>query len=146
MLGPILAHQNEPGNLIALFVVQIQSKGASRDATRRALDVVSMILQQCLRADTAVLIPDIGPVDEHKRFFVVANMQQRGAEVMENRILSQLGSHQEFHSENFPISVSHIFLPPMSREGNESMEEFAERAAVVVRNQINNAGCLQGAA
>jgi hypothetical protein len=108
--------------------------------------VTRMILQQCLRADTAVLLPAIGPVDDHKLFFVVANTQQRGAEIIGNRILGQLGSHQEVKSDNLHVSVSHAFLPPMSRAVNESMETFAERAAVEVRDQINNIGCLQGAA
>jgi len=127
-------------------VAQVESGDGSPDLARKALDVTRMILQQCLRADSAVLLPAIGPVDDHKLFFVVANTQQRGAETIGNRILRQLGSHQELKSEKFPVSVSHTFLPPMSREVNESMETFAERAAVEVRDQINNAVCLQGAA
>jgi hypothetical protein len=102
-----------------------------------------MIVQHCLRAETTVLLPSMGPVDEHKLFFVVANTQRRGAEIIENRILEQLGGHKEFQSDNLTVSVSHILLPPMSREANESMETFAERAAVEVRDQINNAVCLQ---
>ena len=146
LIRPILAHQNDPGNLMALFVAQIESGDASPDVAKKALDVTRTILQQCLRADTTVLLPAIGPVDGHKLFFVVANTQQRGAEIIGNRILGQLGSHQELKSDNLPVSVSHTFLPPMSREVNESMETFAERAAVEVRDQINNAVCLQGAA
>jgi len=146
LIRPILAQQNEPGNRMALFVAQVESGDGSPDLARKALDVTRMILQQCLRADSAVLLPAIGPVDDHKLFFVVANTQQRGAETIGNRILRQLGSHQELKSEKFPVSVSHTFLPPMSREVNESMETFAERAAVEVRDQINNAVCLQGAA
>jgi signal transduction histidine kinase len=146
LIRPILAHQNEPGNSVALFVAQFETGDGLPDVPRKALDVARMILQQCLRADTAVLLPDIGPVDEHKLFFVVANTQQRGAEMIGNRILGQLGSHQEFQSDNLRVSVSHIFLPPISREVNESMEAFAERTAVEVRDQINNAVCLQGAA
>jgi signal transduction histidine kinase len=146
LIRPILAHQSEPGNLMALFVAQIESGDSSPDAARKTLDVTRMILQQCLRADTAVLLPGIGPVDEHKLFFLVANTQQRGADVIGNRILGQLGSHREFQSDNLPVSISHTFLPPFSRAVNESMETFAERTAVEVRDQINNAACLQGAA
>jgi hypothetical protein len=98
-----------------------------------------LILQQCLRGDTAVLLPSIGPVAEHKLFSVVANRQQRDAEIIESRIIEQIGCHQEFQSDKFTVTVSHIFLPPMSREANESMETFAERAAVEVREQVNNA-------
>jgi hypothetical protein len=101
--------------------------------------VARLILQECLRDDTAVLLPSIVPSDEHKLFSVVASGQRRGAEIIENRILEQFGLHQEFQSDNFTVTVSHIFLPPMSREANESMETFAERAAVEVRDQVNNA-------
>jgi len=66
LIRPILGHQNEPGNLMALFVAQVESGDRSPDATRKALDVTRMLLQQCLRADTSVLLPAIGPVDDHK--------------------------------------------------------------------------------
>ena len=131
---------------MALFVAQIESGDGSPDVASKSLDVTRKILQQCLRADTAGLLPAIGPIDDHKLFFLVANTQQRGAEIIGNRILGRIGSHQELKSGNFPVSVSHTFLPPMSREVNESMETFAERAAVEVRDQINNTVCLQGAA
>ena len=74
-----------------------------------------LILQQSLRADTAILLPSIGPVDEHKLFFVVANIQQRGAEIIDKRILEQLRRDREFQSDNFTVTVSHVFLSPMSR-------------------------------
>jgi signal transduction histidine kinase len=146
LISPILGEQKEPSNLIALFAAQIEPRDGSPDVAREALDVARVILQQCLRADTAVLLPNIGPVDEHKIFFVVANTQQRGAEIIGNRILGQLGCQQEFQSDNFTVSVSHNFLPQMSREANESMETFAQRAAAEVRHQIDNPVCLQGAA
>jgi hypothetical protein len=132
--------------LIALFVARIECRDGSSDVPREALDVARMILQQNLHADTAVLLPSLGPVDEHRLLFVVANTQQRGAEIIGNRILSQLRSQQEFQSDNVTVSVSHVFLPPMSRKANESMEALAERAAANLRDQINIAVCFQGAA
>ena len=145
LVRPILAQQKKPGNLMALFVVQIESRDGSPDVPRKDLNVARTVVQKCLLAYTAVLLPSIGPVDEHKLFFVVANTEQRGAEIIGNGILGQLGCHQEFQADNLTVSVSHFFLPPMSREANESTETFAERAAVEVRGQINNAVCIQGA-
>jgi len=144
LIRPILAEQKEPGNSIALFAAQIEPRDGSPDVPRQVLDVARSILQQSLRADTAILLPGMGPVDEHKLFFVVADLQQRGAEVIDERILKQLGCDREFQSNNFTVSVSHVFLPPMSRETNESMGTLAERAAAEVREQINTAVCLQG--
>jgi signal transduction histidine kinase len=139
LIRPMLVEQKEPGNLIALFVAQIESRDGSPDVPTQVLDAARLILQQCLPGDTAILLPSIGPVDEHKLFSVVASRQQRDAEIIENRIIEQLGRDQEFQSDSFTVTVSHIFLPPMSREANESMETFAERAAVEVRDQVNNA-------
>jgi len=146
LICPILAEQKVPGGLIALFVAHIECRDGSVDVPGKALDMTRMVLQQCLRAGTAVLLPKIGPVDEHKIFFVVANTQQRDAEMITERILRQLHSRQEFQSDNFTVSVSHVILPPMSREANDSMATLAERAASEVRDQINATVCLQGAA
>jgi hypothetical protein len=145
LIRPILAEQKEPGNLIALFAAQIEPRDGSADVPRQVMDGTRLILQQILRADTAIVLPSMGPVDEHKLFFVVANIQQRGAEIIGKRILEQLRCDREFQSGNFTVSVLHVFLPPMAREANESMGTLAERAAAEVRDQINTAACLQGA-
>jgi hypothetical protein len=146
LIRPILAEQKAPGSLIALFVAHIECPGGSQGVLGKALDVTRIVLQQCLRAGTAVLLPNIGPVDEHKVFFVVANTQQRDAEMITKRVLGQLRSQQEFQSENLTVSVSHVFLAPMSRGANESMATLAERAAAELREQINPAVRLQGVA
>jgi signal transduction histidine kinase len=145
LIRPILAEQKEPNKSIALFAAQIEPRDGSPDVPRQVLHAARLILQQSLRADTAILLPSIGPADEHKLFFVVANIQQRGAEIIDKRILEQLRRDREFQSGNFTVTVSHVFLSPMSRLANESMGTLAERAAAEVRDQINTAVCLQGA-
>jgi signal transduction histidine kinase len=146
LIRPILAEPKEPGGLIALFAAQVKCRDGLTDVPGKALDVTRKTLQQCLRADTAVLLPSIGPGGEGKLFFVVANTQPLGAEIIQNRVLKQVGCQQEFQSDHVNLSLSHLFLPAMSREANESMETFAERAAAEVRDQINNPVCLQGTA
>jgi signal transduction histidine kinase len=145
LLRPILADQREPDNSIALFAAQIEHRDGSPDVPKQVLDGARLIVQQSLRADTAILLPSMGPVDEHKIFFVVANVQQRDAEIIEKRILEQLRRDREFQSGNVTVAVTHVFLAPMSREANESMGALAERTAAEVREQINTAVCLQGA-
>ena len=107
------------------------------------LDVARSVLQQCLRPDTDVLLPNMGPDCEHKLFFVVAYTQPPGAEIIGRRILGQLREHEEFQSNEFTFAISHSFLPPIARGTNESMEMFVEQVAAEVRDNINN-GCLQG--
>jgi signal transduction histidine kinase len=144
VIRPILAHEKSAGDSLALITAEVECRDGSPDVPRKILDVARMVLQQCLRADSDVLLPSIGPVSEHKRFFVVANTQRDGAESIGRRIQSQLRRHHEFQSDNFTFAISHCLLPALTRDANESMETFAEEVAAEVRGQINNV-CLQGA-
>ena len=144
VIRPILTHGKSAGDSLALITAEVECKDGSRDVPIKTLDAARMVLQQCLRADSDVLLPSIGPLSEHKRFFVVANTLQDGAESIGRRIQSQLRRHHEFQSDNFTFAISHSFLPPLTRDANESMETFAEGVAAEVRDQINNV-CIQGA-
>ncbi len=143
LIRPILRHEKKPGEAIAVITVEIECRDGSPDVPRRILDVARSVLQQCLRPDTDVLLPNIGPDWEHKLFFVVAYTQPPGAEIIGRRILGQLRGHEEFQSNEFTFVISHSFLPPIARAANESMEMFVEQVAAEVRDNINN-GCLLG--
>ena len=143
LIRPILRHEKEAGEAIAVITLEINSRDGSSDVPRRIRDVARSVLQQCLRADTDVLLPNIGPDCDHRLFFVVAYTQPQGAEIIGYRILGQLREHEEFQSNEFTFAVSHSFLPPKIRGAGESMEMFEEQVAAEVRDHINN-GCLQG--
>jgi signal transduction histidine kinase len=143
LIRPILKREKKPGEAIAVITVEIDCSDGSRDVPRKILDVARSVLQQCLRPDTDVLLPNIGPDCDHKLFFVVAYTQPQGAKIIGSRILGQLREHVEFQSNEFTFVVSHSFLPPAARGGDESMEMFEEQVAAEVRDHIDN-GCLQG--
>jgi signal transduction histidine kinase len=143
LIRPILRHEKKPGEAIAIITVAIDCRDGSPDVPRKVLDVARSVLQPCLRPDTDVLLPNIGPDCDHKLFFVVAYTQPPGAEIIGKRILGQLRQHEEFQSNEFTFSVSHSFLPPIARGTPESTEMFVEQVAAEVRDHINN-GCLQG--
>jgi Histidine kinase-, DNA gyrase B-, and HSP90-like ATPase len=143
LIRPILRHEKKAGEAIAVITVEIESRDGSPDVPRRIRDLARAVLQQCLRPDTDVLLPNIGPDSDHKLFFVVAYTQPQGAEIIGCRILSQLSQHAELQSNEFVFAVSHSFLPPKIRSAGESMEMFEEQVAAEVRDHINN-GCLQG--
>jgi hypothetical protein len=126
-----------------VITVEIESRDGSPDVPRRIRDLARSVLQQCLRPDTDVLLPNMGVDSEHKLFFVVAYTQPPGAEIIGSRILGQLREHEEFQSNEFTFAVSHSFLPPMTRRADESMEMFVEQVAAEVRDHIND-GRLQG--
>jgi hypothetical protein len=143
LIRPILRHEKKPGEAIAVITVEIESRDGSPDVPRKILDVARSVLQQCLRPDTDVLLPNMGVGSGHKLFFVIAYTQPPGAEIIGSRILGQLREHEEFQSNEFTVAVSHSFLPPIGRGADESMEIFVEQVAAEVRDHINN-GCLQG--
>jgi signal transduction histidine kinase len=143
LIRPILRHEKKPGEAMAIITVAIDSRDGSPDVPRGIRDLARSVLQQCLRPDTDVLLPNIGPDSDHKLFFVVAYTQPQGAEIIGCRILNQLRQHAELQSNEFAFTVSHSFLPPKIRSTGESMEMFEEQVAAEVRDHINN-GCLQG--
>jgi signal transduction histidine kinase len=143
LIRPILRHERKPGEAIAVITVEIDCSDGSPDVPRKILDVARSVLQQCLRPDTDVLLPNVGPDCDHKLFFVVAYTQPPGAEIIGKRILGQLHEHPELQSNEFTFAVSHSFLPPLTRDADESMEMFEEQIAAEVRDHIDN-GCLQG--
>ncbi len=143
LIRPILKHEKKPGEAIAVITVQIDCRDGAPDVPREILDVARSVLQQCLRPDTDVLLPNMGPDCDHKLFFVVAYTQPPGAEIIGSRILGQLREQEEFQSNEFSFAVSHSFLPSIARGADESMEMFVEQVAAEVRDHISN-GCLQG--
>jgi signal transduction histidine kinase len=144
VIRPILAHEKSAGDSLALITAEVECRNGSPDVPTKTVDVARMVLQQCMRADSDVLLPSIGPLSKQKRLFVVANTRQDGAESISRRIQSELLRHDEFQSDNFTVAISHSFLAPLTRDANESMETFAEDVATEVRDQINDV-CLQGA-
>ena len=115
VIRPILTRENSAADSLALITTEVECGDGSPDVPRKTLDAARMVLQQCLRAESDVLLPSIGPVGEHKRFYVIANTKQDGAESIGRRIQSQLRRHHEFQSDNFTFVISHGFLPPLKR-------------------------------
>ncbi len=143
LISPILDQEKKPDDAIAVITVEIDSRDPSTEVPRGILDVARGVLQQCLRPDTDVLLPRIGPASEHKLFFVVAYTEQRGAEIIGRRILNQLRRHEELQPRDFTFAVSHSFLPSIPRDPNETKDAFAEQVAGELQEHIQTK-CLQG--
>jgi hypothetical protein len=143
LVGPILMHEKKAGEAIAVLAVEINSKDSSNVVPNEILSVARTLLQQCLRPDTDVLLPNQDLMSEHKLFFVVAYTQEHGAEVIGRRILRHLESHEQLQPADFTLTVSHSFLDPISRGANESMKSFVEQVSAGIQDHINYK-CLQG--
>jgi len=142
LIRPVLSHEKKPGEAIAIITLDIESRDGSPDVPKRILDLARSLLQQCLRPDADVLLPNMGSDSDHKLFSIVAYTQPHGVEIIGSRILGQLRRHKEFRSNDFGFTISHSFLPPITRNPSTSMEAFAEQVAEEVRDHINNS-CLQ---
>jgi signal transduction histidine kinase len=137
LIAPILAHEQKPGEAIAVLAVQIKSRMNSQTVPSEILSLARSLLQQCLRPDTDLLLPNMDAASEHMLFYVIAYTQQQGAEVIEKRILSQLRRNGQLQPADFTIAVSHSFLDPISRDANESMESFIGQVAAGIQDHIS---------
>ena len=143
LIRPILMHEKKPGEAIAVLAVEVVARDGSQSVPSAILNTARTLLQQCLRPDTDVLLPNLASASEHKLFLVVAYTQEQGAEVIANRILSQFQRHEQLQAVDYTFNISHSFLAPMLKDKNESMEMFVEQVAARLQDRINDI-CMQG--
>ena len=137
LLKPILCYEQKPGEAMAMISLKIEYRDGSPDLPKDVLEEARAIVQTCLRPDTDVLLPNIDAATEHTLFFVLAHTVTDGAEIIADRMLSQLRRQQEQQPNDLTFATSYSFLPPLLRRENESQEMLAERLAAQVRAQIN---------
>src|SRR6202795_3383315 len=137
-IGPMLTQEKKPGDAIALLAVEMGSRGGwlSPDVRKEMSHLARRLLQQCLRPDTDVLLPNMDSGSVRELFFAVVNTQEHGAEVISTRIRRQFRSCEQLRPADLMLAVSHNFLAPISREKNESMETFAEHVAAGIQDRI----------
>jgi signal transduction histidine kinase len=136
LIRPILMHEKKPGEAIAVLAVEISSKDGSQAVPSAIFSMARTLLQQCLRPDTDLLLPNLASTSEHKLFVVVAYTQEQGAEIIGNRILSQFERNEHFPTADFTLAVSHSFLAATSRGVDESMEIFVKSVAAGLQDRI----------
>jgi signal transduction histidine kinase len=136
LIAPILTQEQKPGEAIAVIAVEISTRMNSKTVPSEILSLARSLLQQCLRPDTDLLLPNLDAASEHKFFFVIAYTQEQGAEVIGRRILSHLRRSGQLQPADFTIAVSHSFLDPISRGANESMENFVGHVAIGIQDYI----------
>src|SRR6202171_799947 len=138
-IGPMLTHDKKPGDAIALLAVEMGTRAGwlSPDARTEMSHLARRLLQQCLRPDTDVLLPNMDSVGVRELFFAVVYTQEFGAEVVSNRIQRQFRRCEQLQPADLTLAVSHSFLAPISRVKNESMETFVEQVAAGIQDRIN---------
>jgi signal transduction histidine kinase len=137
LIASILIHEKKPGEAIAVLAIQISSKDGSRDVPSEILSMARVLLQECLRPDTDVLLPIQSPMSKNKVFFVVACTQEDGADVIGRRILRHFERHELLQPTEFTFSVSHSFLNSISRGANEPLDSFVNQITIDIQDRID---------
>ena len=129
----------KPGDGLALFAVEMGSREGwlSPEVRKDKSHLARRVLQQCLRPDTDVLLPNMDSVSVGELFFAVVYTQELGAEVISKRIQRQYQHCEQLQPADFTLAVSHSFLAPMSRIEGESTETFVEQVAAGIQDRIN---------
>jgi hypothetical protein len=138
-IGPILMHEKKPGDAIALLAVEMSTRDdrLSPDVRKEMSHLARRLLQQCLRPDTDVLLPNMDSVGVRELFFAVVYTQELGAEVISKRIQRKFQHCEQLQPADLTFAVSHCFLAPISRVNDESTETFVEQVAAGIQDRIN---------
>jgi signal transduction histidine kinase len=138
-IGPMLIQEKNPDDAIALLAVEMGSQDGwlSPEVRKEMSHLVRRLLQQCLRPDADVLLPNMDSASVRELFFIVLYTQERGAEVISQRIRKQFLRYEQLQSARLTFAVTHSFLTPISRESNESMETFVDHVTAGIQDSIN---------
>jgi sigma-B regulation protein RsbU (phosphoserine phosphatase) len=138
-IGPMLMHEKKPGDVIALLAAEMGPRdGWLSPEIRKELSYLARrLLQQCLRPDTDVLLPNMDSMCVRELLFAVVYTQEHGAEVIKKRVRNQFQLCEQLQLAGITLTVSHSILPPISRKKDESMESFVEHVAAEIQDRIN---------
>jgi nitrogen-specific signal transduction histidine kinase len=136
LIGPMVNHEQKPGEAITMLAVEICSRGDSADVQRETLETARKLLQRCLRPDIDVLLRVTAAAKDREHLFVVGYSLEQGAEVISSRIRTRFQDCPQLLPPDFTFVISPCFLAPLSREINESTETFAERQAAGIEECI----------
>jgi signal transduction histidine kinase len=138
-IGPMLAYAKPSGNAIVLFTVAMESRTGwpSPELRKEMSDLVRLLLQQCLRPDTDVLLPNMDVLSARELFFIVVRTQEYGAEIISERIRRHLRQSELLQSTDLTFAVSYAFLTPMAEGVNAAMETVVKNLAAEIEHRIN---------
>jgi signal transduction histidine kinase len=136
LIVPILKHDQNPGETLAVLAVEISGHGSSQTVMNEMMGGARGVLQGCLRIESDLILPNLDATTESKFFVIIATTKKLGAEVIAKRIRIQLEQSALLAPGEFKIAVSSNVLEPMTRGVEESMEGFSGRVAVGIRSAI----------
>lgn len=140
-LAPILRPRNLQYGSIALITVEIFSP-QKRELTKSAEGIlweVENLLKHCTLIDKDFLLPRMAPTKWKEFFFIIAFAQQKGAEILQQRIYEQIGRYEKLPEAGLEATVSsQIFEIPRLKNGRPG-DSFVRDLTRSIKDRIGKA-------
>jgi len=140
LIAPLYNAGRWPSDSVALIVVEVRTPGAppSPDARREWFRDLRALLERCVLADLDVILSQMSAGPHVERIFLAAFADERGAEVIANRIREQCGRLPHWQAGR-ALAVSYNMLPPCPAEvlagGDDGVWRMARRLEAAIRTQ-----------
>ncbi|HYA63875.1 MAG TPA: hybrid sensor histidine kinase/response regulator [Candidatus Sulfotelmatobacter sp.] len=126
-------------NDFALVTVTLAPADAiKRQLSEKLLAAVAQTLGRCTLPDMDVLLPRFECPDRSARFFIVACANEKGAQVLTQRVEDQLKALPELRAEPLTVHVSFAPLPTPDSDTPASGEDLLRSVAGLVQGRIEN--------
>jgi sigma-B regulation protein RsbU (phosphoserine phosphatase) len=140
-LAPILIPKNLEIGSLALFTVQVFLNNTrlftkSDEATLRE---VWNVLKQCILIDKDVLFPRMVSTKWKEMFFVIAFADQRGTEVLKQRIDEQIRRYEAIQKAGLETAVSYTTFDVPSTKGEHPWDDLVKDITLTIGERIENA-------
>lgn len=140
-MAPILIPKNMEIGSIALFTVEIffKNKRLLTKSAEVVLREVWNILKQCILIDKDVLLPRMASTKWKEMFFITAFANQRGAEVLRQRIHEQIGRFDELQKTGLDAAVSYKVFEISSKKDDHPWDDLVKDITRSIGDHIEKA-------
>ncbi len=140
VLEPILSQDLPPGNSIALIRVELSSpeEWPSKSEREAASRQAHFLLSGSVPPNLDVILPKMHSNDDSEFLFTVAAADLKGAEVIVERVKSQLGRDELLLRAGVRCSVDLRMIPVGEHRRDERTDEWSAELADNIRKQIDD--------
>jgi len=139
LLAPAFNEKDQTERPITLVVTEIGSQTGwlSNEVRAEQCRGIRDLLRGCLHSDLDILLPKIDFAGPAELFFIAAITDGLGGEAISKRIRKQLDSSERLQQAGLTQSTSYRLLDPIQRNSTESMEDYLEKVAANIQEQMN---------
>jgi signal transduction histidine kinase len=137
-LAPILIPRNLDIGSVALVTTEVCYKNRARltKSDQPMLREIWNILKQCTLIDKDVLLPRMVSTKRKEMFFIIAFADERGADVLKQRIHEQIGRYDELHKTKLDTRVSYKMFEIASKGEERPWDDLVREITRTIRHQM----------